>query len=134
MTDPDLPYWLALARVPRIGGARMALLERHFGNLHDAWSAPRIELQASGLDDTTIRSLLQVRSRLEPEAELPPIEAAGIQALTWHDEKYPRRLKEIDDRPPVLFVRGTIDDGDEWSVAVVGTRRVSAYGRQMAED
>jgi DNA processing protein len=134
MTHPDLPYWLALTRVPRIGGARIALLEQHFGSLREAWSAPRSELQAAGLDDTTIRSLFQVRPTVEPEAELAPLEQAGVQAFTWHDPEYPPRLKEIVDRPPLLFVEGTIEDRDEWSVAVVGTRRVSAYGRQMAEE
>jgi len=134
MTHPDLPYWLALTRVPRIGGARIALLEQHFGSLREAWPTPRSELQAAGLDDTTIRSLFQVRPTVEPEAELAPLEQAGVQAFTWHDPEYPPRLKEIVDRPPLLFVEGTIEDRDEWSVAVVGTRRVSAYGRQMAEE
>jgi DNA processing protein len=47
---------------------------------------------------------------------------------------YPRRLKEIDQPPPVLYVRGTITDKDDWAVAIVGTRKVTAYGRQVAEE
>jgi DNA processing protein len=43
-------------------------------------------------------------------------------------------LKEIDQPPPVLYLRGSITAKDCWAVAVVGTRRVSAYGRQVAEE
>ncbi len=43
-------------------------------------------------------------------------------------------MKEIDQPPPVLYVRGALTTEDSWAVAVVGTRRVSAYGRQVAEE
>ena len=62
------------------------------------------------------------------------IGAQGIHILTWDDEIYPRRLKEIDQPPPVLYMRGELKAEDFWSVAVVGTRRVSAYGRQVADE
>ena len=96
--------------------------------------APRAELQAAGLDESTPRSVLRSRAKVDPDQELEAIDRAGIAAFTWNDPGYPPRLKEIDDAPPVLFAQGTIEDRDEWSVAVVGTRRVSAYRRQMAEE
>jgi DNA processing protein len=51
-----------------------------------------------------------------------------------NDENYPRRLQEIDQPPPVLYLRGEFHSDDEFAVAVVGTRRVTAYGRQVAEE
>ena len=133
MPQADLPYWLALARVPRIGAKRMELLEAHFGSAAEMWRAPDGELKAAGLDGATLRSLQQARGRVDPEEEAAQVERAGIQAYTWHDEAYPARLREIYDPPPVLFVRGAIEEVDDWSVAVVGTRRVSPYGRQVTE-
>ena len=53
--------------------------------------------------------------------------------LTWENEEYPRRLIEIDLPPPVLYVRGDLDDIDQWAIAIVGTRRVTAYGYQVAD-
>ncbi|HEU0075175.1 MAG TPA: DNA-processing protein DprA, partial [Dehalococcoidia bacterium] len=47
--------------------------------------------------------------------------------------QYPRLLREVEDKPPVLYVRGELTDEDEWSVAIVGTRRATPYGRQAAE-
>jgi len=53
--------------------------------------------------------------------------------LTWKDEGYPSRLKQIYDLPPVLYVRGSLTPQDEWCLAVVGTRRPTYYGREVAE-
>ncbi|MSQ42536.1 MAG: DNA-protecting protein DprA, partial [Dehalococcoidia bacterium] len=60
------------------------------------------------------------------------LERAGVTALAPVDARYPSRLREIDDAPPLLYVRGEWRAEDEWSVAVAGTRRATAYGRQAA--
>ena len=134
MAHTHLPYWLAFARVSRIGSRRVGLLEQRFGSLADAWAAPSEELRAAGLDAATLRSLARARGQIVPEAELAAIQRAGVAAYTWHDPEYPARLREIDDKPPLLFVRGSLERKDEWSVAVVGTRRVSPYGRQVTQE
>jgi DNA processing protein len=48
------------------------------------------------------------------------------------DENYPSNLRRVYNRPPFLFVRGTLNPGDERSVAVVGTRKASPEGREQA--
>ena len=58
----------------------------------------------------------------------------GIQILTWNDESYPARLREIDQPPPVLYLRGEYLPDDMFAVAIVGTRRVTPYGRQVTEE
>ena len=65
-------------------------------------------------------------------AEIGRIGDSGARAITWHDEDYPPRLKEIFDRPPLLYVRGELLPADERSVAIVGTRKPTAYGREVA--
>jgi DNA processing protein len=62
------------------------------------------------------------------------IEAQGIHILTWEDEAYPQRLREIEQPPPVLYLRGDYLPDDLFAVAIVGTRRITAYGRQITED
>ena len=62
------------------------------------------------------------------------IQSLGIQVLTWQDEQYPRRLGEMDQSPPVLYLRGQLLPDDDWAVAVVGTRRTTSYGRQVTEE
>jgi DNA processing protein len=127
-------YWIACSRIPRIGRARVAQLEAHFGRLEPAWHAAPSELRAAGLDAATVSAFVTSRSGVDPDAEARLLDEHGIQALTWHDDAYPRQLREVYDRPPVLYVRGTLTPADEWAVAVVGTRKVSVYGRQAAEE
>jgi DNA processing protein len=130
----DLKYWVAFARMPRVGRARMTLLERHFGRLAEAWRADTAGLRAAGLDAATITTIVAERPRISPDLEMENLGRAGVQALAWHDPAYPPKLKEIYDLPPVLYVRGQLTPADEWAVAVVGTRRASVYGRQAAEE
>jgi DNA processing protein len=53
--------------------------------------------------------------------------------ITWLDNDYPSRLKNIQQPPPVLYLRGSYTLQDNWAVAIVGTRRVTSYGRQVTE-
>jgi len=130
----ELQYWVALGRVPHIGRARFSLLENHFGCMEDAWKASPAALQAAGLTGAALSGLLSARDSISPEAELEKLDQLGVRPLTWHDEAYPARLKEIYDRPALLYVRGQLTTGDEWAVSIVGTRRATVYGRQAAEE
>ena len=129
----DTPYWVAFSRIPSIGRARIERLETAFGSLRDAWSASASDLKDAGLDGRAAGAILAQRPRIDPDAEMERLARAGVEALTWHDRRYPSRLRETYDRPPVLYLRGELTEADEWSVAVVGTRRATPYGRQAAE-
>lgn len=132
MNPAELKHWVAFTKVPYIGTVRLRLLEKRFGSLSEAWSAGEDELREAGLDERAARSLVQRRGKIDPDAELALLERHDCSAITWHHAEYPARLKEIDDAPPVLFVKGELTPQDERSVAVVGTRRVTAYGREVA--
>ncbi len=134
MDEVERSYWIAFSRVSRIGRVRVAQLEAHFGRLERAWTASAGELKAAGLDSGTVTSCVAARETVHPEEELERLQRHGVQAITWHDAGYPKQLQEVFDRPPVLYVRGSLTPADEWAVAVVGTRRVSVYGRQVAEE
>ena len=126
----DLKYWVAFSRIPLLGTARFQLLEGYFPSLRDAWQASAHDLKAAGLDSKTVTTVQARRGKIEPDEELSRLESAGVSALTWRDSGYPARLKEIPDPPPVLYVRGSLTSEDERSIAVVGTRKATAYGRE----
>ncbi len=134
MDEVERSYWVAFSRVPRIGRVRVTQLEEYFRRLEHAWSASAAELKAAGLDSATVASCLAARETMRPDEESRRLEQHRVHAITWHDDAYPKQLREIFDRPPVLYVRGALTPADEWAVAVVGTRRVTVYGRQVAED
>jgi DNA processing protein len=135
MTAPnELKYWVALNRIPGIGRVRCSLLLKRFGTLEQAWQAGPGELRASGLEERIVGQIVRQRPQIDPDEELERLSRHGVRALTWDDPAYPPRLKEIYDPPPLLYVRGAPLEGDEWAVAVVGTRRPTPYGRQVAEE
>ncbi len=131
--DPK-QYWVAFNQVKGIGAVRLRTLLEYFGNLEVAWQAPADALLAAGLSQRIVENIIQARGSSLLEKAWALIEEKQIQVLTWDDAAYPRRLKEIDQPPPVLYVRGSLTDQDDWAVAIVGTRRVTGYGRQVAEE
>ncbi|MFH1662434.1 MAG: DNA-processing protein DprA [Chloroflexota bacterium] len=134
MNKEDIKYCVGFNIIPGIGRVKFNQLETYFGSLEDAWRAGPAELMRAGLDRKSARTINEWRPRISPEAEMKKLEHCGIEVLTWHDSNYPARLKEIYDYPPVLYIRGSIIDEDEWCLAVVGTRQPTAYGRQVTEE
>ena len=130
----DRRYWVGFNLIKGIGAVRLQALMDHFGDLEPAWQAPLDALQAAGLSLKLAERVIQVRTSVDLEKILERVTNQGIGILTWDDSLYPARLKEIDQPPPVLYIRGTLTTEDAWAVAVVGTRRVSAYGRQVTEE
>ncbi|MBW7884826.1 MAG: DNA-protecting protein DprA [Caldilineaceae bacterium] len=126
-------YWIAFNKVPGIGPARLSALLETCGDIESAWHASIRQLQAARLDRRTIETLLEARRTIEPERELARAQAAGVHVLTWDDDDYPSALRPVEHAPPVLYLRGKLTSQDEWAVAVVGTRRASTYGKEVAQ-
>ena len=129
----DIKYWVGFTLVPGIGRAKFSLMEQFFGSLESAWYASAKELEAAGLDSRSVDAIIAKRPAISLDAELEKLERYNVKALTWKDEAYPSMLKEIYDLPPVLYVRGDLTPADNISVAVVGTRRPTYYGREITE-
>src|SRR5512142_573121 len=130
----DKQYWVAFNLVRGIGAVRLQALIDHFGDAARAWGADPDELRAAGLGGKVVERVLELRASLDLDKLWERIGAQGVHVLTWRDEAYPRRLKEIDQPPPVLYVRGELVSEDDFSVAIVGTRRITPYGRQVTEE
>lgn len=130
----ETPYFVGFNLVKGIGSVRLQALRKYFGNLAQAWQAPADALKAAGLGPKLVENLIQVRKGVDLDAYLDRLTRQNISIITIDDEIYPSLLKEIDHPPPVLYIRSSLKPGDAWAVAVVGTRRVSAYGRQVTEE
>lgn len=128
-------YWVGFNYVKGIGSVRLnRLLQAFGGDLKAAWEAPYEKLIAVRLHPRLVENVLRVRSQIDLERIWENIERKGIQVITWEEEAYPSLLRQIDQPPPVLYIKGEYLPEDELAVAVVGTRRVSAYGKQVAEE
>jgi DNA processing protein len=129
----DLQYWIGFQLTQGIGPVRLRALIDHFGDVETAWHASAVSLRSAGLNQAAVERLLYTRSRVDLQAELARLERHGVRALTWDDADYPKLLREIDQPPPVLYVKGALLPQDEFAVAMVGTRNASIYGKQVAE-
>ncbi len=127
----DRRYWVGFQRVPFIGPTRIERLVQRFGSLADAWHAPTPALRAV-LDERAVASLLKTRAELSLETEMERLDRLGIGVVTRGDPDYPYRLAQIAAPPPVLYLRGALSRDDDVAVAIVGTRRATAYGREVA--
>jgi DNA processing protein len=134
MIGKELQYWVGFNIIPGIGRVKFSLLETYFGKLENAWKSGRGELTRAGLDNNTIKLIETCRPQIDLYSEMEKLEKSGIKAISFHDAEYPSRLKEIYDYPPLIYVKGEISSPDEWSIAVVGTRRATVYGRQVTEE
>ncbi|MBI4220816.1 MAG: DNA-protecting protein DprA, partial [Chloroflexi bacterium] len=125
-------YWVAFNRITGLGPKRFELLESHFGDLRDAWSAGPLDLFAAGFDRGVVERILAERPGIDPDREMERLTLSGIRVIPRNAPEYPRLLKETYDPPAVLYVRGELGETDSHGVAVVGTRVPTPYGRETA--
>jgi len=130
----DEKYWLGFSLVPEIGPKRLAHLRNWFGNLPAAWSASEGQLRQSGLEKQPIANLLSTRDQLDLDTEVAKVERTGAWLMTLADSRYPSLLSQLPDAPTVLYVRGTITTEDSRALSIVGTRKATTYGRDVAYD
>jgi DNA processing protein len=130
----DLKYWLGFNLVNGVGPAKVQALLDYFGSLAAAWQATELQLARIGFDRRTILNLQETRAQLNLDACLEKVQTAGIHLLTWDTPDYPAYLREVPNPPPLLYMQGDLQEVDRWAVAVVGTRRLTTYGRQATHD
>ncbi len=131
----ELSYWVAFSRTLGIGPVRFRLLLNYFeDDVAAAWNADSKELAQAGLDEKIISAFLKQRATIVPQRELERLEKLKISIITWKDDLYPPLLRRIDYAPPVLYMCGSLNDDDRhYTLGIVGTRKMSSYGRQVTE-
>jgi DNA processing protein len=130
----DKRYWVGFTLVKGIGAVRLQALLDYFGDIKTAWNASPYDLVAAGLGPKLAERVIKVRNSINLDEYMAQVEKNSIQILTWDDADYPAHLKEIDQPPPVLYLRGAVTMEDAWAVGIVGTRAVTSYGRQVTEE
>jgi DNA processing protein len=125
--------WLALHLTPGLGARLTGKLLRQFGSPEEVFRASLTELEACRLPAATAQAVHSHVAFRDAEKELAEIKQLGCSLVNWEETGYPRRLLEIYDPPPLLYVRGDPQCLTRHSMAMVGTRRPTPYGNQIAE-
>lgn len=103
----------------------------HFGNAETAFTASVSDLVSAGIEPGTAEKFVSFRFSIDIAAEQKRLQQNEISLLSFFDDLYPELLKEIPQAPPLLYYRGAIGPSDELALAVVGTRKITAYGRTV---
>ena len=124
----ELGAALALSEAAGFGPARIRALVDRFGSASELLRAASADDAASGVE-RCVRHL-----RPAPARRLRELADRGIRLLAYRGSGYPQQLCHLHDPPPVLYCRGPADPAEERCVAIVGTRRATAYGRRLAAE
>ena len=135
--DSEAKYFNAFNQVEEIGARTFKKLLAGFGNITKAWqviAGGRISsdrLVKLGITAKVSQAIIEKCAGIDPDKEMAKVEAEGLRAITINDTEYPKKLKEIYDPPALLYCRGQIQPQDDLGIAIVGTRRMSYYGKQV---
>ena len=130
----EKPYWVAFNHISGIGAVRSGALLKRFGSLKEAWQAPAAEFFHCGIPEKIVDNILAYRAGVEPEALLESIQKRNISVCIRTDPEYPRLLKEIDNPPMVLYYVGKLPEQGMKLMGIVGTRRMTSYGENVARE
>lgn len=124
--------WITLSCIPRIGAKMMTRLLDHFESPEAILCAEREDLLAiNGVGEILADQILTADAN-QMTAQLEEWEAAGVQVLTWLDDDYPVMLRDVDDAPPSIFMRGNWSPLETRTVAIIGTRQPSTQALDAA--
>lgn len=127
-------YEIALTLIKGIGKIRIRNLISIYGSAEQVFSRKSINTRISGLGDIIISESDRDEALRRAEAEAKFIEKNNITTYFVLDEEYPYRLRECEDAPTILYRRGEANLDAEKLVAVVGTRNMTAYGRELTDN
>jgi DNA processing protein len=131
MAEPETVALVALLRIGRLPGPIYAEFVESSGSAHDVLERALTEGdsgQSSLLPTTDPEQLLTAAA-----ADIDAWQTSGIRLLTVLDDDYPANLRTVHDRPPLLFVAGSMEPADTNSLAVIGSRTPSAAGVERAQ-
>ncbi|MBQ1342645.1 MAG: DNA-processing protein DprA [Firmicutes bacterium] len=134
MDSERLPFLLAFNSLPRLKAQdARSILEYYDGDAGEAWLHPYEWSKIAVLSRDAEEEILSRRRALDPAALFDQWLNYGCKVTAWGDEDYPLLLRNIYDPPLVLFYHGTLPGPEDVTLAMIGSRQASSYGRQAAE-
>jgi len=132
LTADESLHWLALRMSAGVGTRKAGRLVEIFRTPQAIFRASRSELEAAGLSAGVAQSISSGCAFEEAAEQHEKVAKLGVELVPITDARYPARLREIFDPPPLLYARGRVELLGALMLGVVGTRRPTAYGTQVA--
>lgn len=137
----DLKYYLALNQIPILNYTKFKKFLEYFGSVQNIWEGAGHPSEGwvgefqkvHEIRKNTLESFLSYRKKISLEEEYQKVIKSNYKVITVEDDTYPPSLKNISSPPLVLYIRGEIKKEDEQAIAVVGSRRATNYGKEVAK-
>jgi DNA processing protein len=130
----DKQFWVAFSLIEAIGPQKYKKLYQYFPDMRTAWQADLNDFIQAGLSSNDATTIINKRHDINPASEWERLNTLHIKVTTIADADYPKMLKEIYSPPAILYVKGTVPTNLDFTVAVVGTRAITNYGRQITPE
>lgn len=135
MGEKEERYWLWLCSIPGLYCKQTRTLIEYFGAPEEIWKAPEQEFEVWRKKQVHwVEALLDFRRKNSPEEVWHRVVGKGIKFISCCHSEFPKRLKRLSDCPVGLFFRGDLPADEMPSVAIVGARQCSSYGKAMAKE
>ncbi len=136
MTNADqdqLAYLNALNNITFLGPKRITALIDYFKLAKTAWEAPAEGLRNVATMQGHIDRFIEERTEIDPDQQWEKLEKHEINCISVDSDYYPPLLKQLPCPPPVLYFRGDLSSIEQPAVAIVGSRRSTFYGKEVAQ-
>lgn len=128
----NILYYYWLSTVEGLGSKKIENIIQYFGSPQNAYyAAPELYRHIDGISFKIADRIIERREKSKLKSELASIYKKGIKVISFDDEMYPKRLKEIYDPPYILYVKGTIKNNVK-NIGIVGARNCTPYGRMVS--
>jgi DNA processing protein len=131
----DLRYWIALSVVPDIGpvfAKKLLSLFKTPERIFDAEMDDLLSLEGIGINRA--KKIKEFSLWEIVDKQIKVLEKKGIDVVSLHDPSYPEMLREVEDAPVVLYMKGDIQPQDRYAIAIVGSRKPTPYGTSVVEN
>jgi len=133
LSEDDTQFWLGLTKLEGLGVRGAHRLVEHFGSAQGAYMASLTELESCGIPARVAQSIFAQAGLKEAARDLETSAKAGCQVVAYSSDDYPALLKQTPDPALILYIRGDVKLLSRHAVGIVGTRRPTAYGSQVAQ-
>ena len=128
-------YWIWFSRIEKVGSVKKQKLLEKYRTPKNIWNAKEEDLiETEGIGKETAKQILKKEYRIGLEKYEKYMEENNIELIHIYDEYYPEKLKELYDKPIVLYIKGDKTILNEFSLAVIGCREHTKYGEMVARD
>lgn len=132
LTQKELEYWMST--IPKIGTVKIGKLLSFFGSEREVFQSRKAVIEASGcITQSEAEVLVRSRDCECIKREYERMQQKNIRLISIHENEYPEKLRVIAKAPYSMFLRGKLPEENRVSVAIVGARNCTSYGKELAQ-